>query len=68
MADRKQTLGYTRAEVQALLEKIDHLNTVEGKVHIYDIGSANLDLAALDFSQYVPGSVILVVADMDGGA
>lgn len=64
MSGPVQKLGYTRAEVQALLEKIDHLNTVEGKVHIYDIGSANLDLAALDFSQYAAGDVILVVGDM----
>lgn len=35
-------------------------------VHVYDIGSADLDVTALDFSVYGAGDVILIVQDMGG--
>lgn len=36
-------------------------------IHIHDIGSAEFDPSALDFSQYAAGDVVLVVQDMGGG-
>ena len=48
-----------------LSQKIE--DTVTGNIQIMNVGSEELDITTLDFSQYAAGDVILVVADMDGG-
>lgn len=55
---------YKPAEMAAAIAQIE---TGGVKIHLYDIGSADFDPMALDFSQYSAGDVVLVVADMGGG-
>lgn len=56
-------------EIGLVLDSINGTGSATmGGVKVLDIGSAGLDIATLDFSQYAAGDVILVVSDMDGGA
>lgn len=59
-------------DIGAVLDAINGTGAAAGGfgsgVKVMDIGSAGLDITTLDFSQYAAGDVILVVADMDGGA
>lgn len=57
---------YVNGEWKDLLSGDSGTGTTNG-IHIYDIGSAEFDPLALDFSQYAAGDVVLVVADMGGG-
>lgn len=51
-------------DIGAVLDAINGTGTAGSGVKVMNIGSAELDIATLDFSQYAAGDVILVVGDM----
>lgn len=61
-------LPYTAEQIEAAMGKLVELagkveSTASGNIHVLDIGAAEFDPTAMDFSQYAAGDVILVVSD-----